>query len=114
MVEGVWDLNGTDETDGTDGSMRRNRGSIRPIYPSVSSVLSVPFKLPYEHPETIASDRPRYTTLGDLFNGVVAENLFDVVNENLLSACRIGLLAQESLGRARHTFGHRGETLSTV
>jgi hypothetical protein len=49
----------------------------------------------------------RSTISEELLNGVVAQNPFDVVNENLLSASRIGLFAQEGLGRAGHAFGHR-------
>ena len=61
-----------------------------------------------EEPEATArGSRLQLRNFEELFHGVVAQNLFDVVNEYLLRACRIGLLAKQCLGCATHSFGDR-------
>ena len=40
----------------------------------------------------------------ELFDGVVAKNLFDIVNQDLLRASRVRLLAKQCLRCASYTF----------
>jgi hypothetical protein len=78
---------------------------IRLCYLCVSVVHFVFYSEHLERPEAIAQQSSPVESLPEeLLDRVVPKNLFDVINENLLSTSSISLLAKQCLSRARDAF----------